>query len=186
MLSQSPHPHPTPWVHADPRTFSLSDSVLRGLSGQVGCVLHGLCHASSEGSLLHAHALHAPCAVGVLGRSEVSNSVFVPADRREHNLILAQPLGGTVHCGQSQGRLNTEDCVRKNISGETKATSNQGKENFEELVNEEHVREHRGEEVDVVEQDEVKIKSGQAVGHDSIAVEVSRRLGDVTEEFLTV
>ncbi|WP_139267336.1 hypothetical protein, partial [Escherichia coli] len=71
------------------------------------------------------------------------------------------------------------------------------KEYFEELMNEENVREHRVEEVTVVEQEVAKIskdevrkalkrmKSGKAVGPDDIPVEVWKCLGEVAVEFLT-
>ncbi|KAK3543139.1 hypothetical protein QTP70_011674 [Hemibagrus guttatus] len=71
------------------------------------------------------------------------------------------------------------------------------KEYFEELMNEEYEREKRVEGVNSVEQkvdkirkDEVRkalkrMKSGKAVGHDDIPVEVWKCLGEAAVEFLT-
>lgn len=51
---------------------SLLVSVLRGLPGQIRPVRQGVQDAACESGLLHAHAIHTPRAVGLLGGPKVS------------------------------------------------------------------------------------------------------------------
>lgn len=55
-----------------PVLFSLSVSVLRGLPRQTWPVCQGVRDAANESGLLHAHAIHTSCAVGLLSGPKVS------------------------------------------------------------------------------------------------------------------
>lgn len=67
----------------------VSASVLRGLPRQTWPVCQGVQYAANESGLLHAHAIHTSCTVGLLSGPEVrADLIIVNSSNLKGQLVL--------------------------------------------------------------------------------------------------